>query len=753
MLAMISGRTIAVVALLLAAAGGAADVRSSTPAPPADGSRAAAAIAVAPAATGAGSEAVDGPLATAHRSLADGNVTAAIRQYEAALRAAESAKDPLRQAIAANGLGAALLAAGRVDEARPVIERAATLAATAGSDAVAARAQLTLGNLYALHGPNAMARDAFGKALLLARRADDPPTVAKALLNAARWSRAQRRGTDAATMLEEAIAVAYRLPDSDDKAAILISAGQLTAAPGAAPGSAPAPAAEQGIALLRAAHRVARASGNPRLASTALGETGAIRERQGAFAEALPVTLAAAFAAQSAGATDLAFRWDWQAGRILRHLSRDDAALDAYRRAVSALQATRDDLACEYRARGVAFREAAGPLFYEAADVVLERARARRDTPEAQGLLREARDLTELAKVDELQDYFRDDCVTALGVRITSLDELTPRTAVVYPIILRDRVELLVAIAGRLHQISVATTAEALEEDVRALRRALQRYRGSEYLPIAQRLYGHLVAPLEPLLAQSGVDVLVFVPERFLRTIPMAALHDGSRFLVERYAIVTTPGLTLTDPRPLDATRSRALAGGVSESVQGFPALPAVAAELSQMQALYGATVLKNEDFTAARLGEELRANPYRVLHIATHGKIEADVRRSFLLTHDGRLTMDDLDRLIGLRKYSRAPVEMLTLSACETALGDDRAALGLAGIAVKAGARSAVATLWSISDEATAVLMPEFFRQLQTSTVSRAQALQRAQQKTLADPRFRHPGFWAPFLLIGGWL
>jgi len=751
-LAMTSARTMAVVALLLAAAGGAGDVRSSTPALPADGSRAAASVGVAATAT-AGSETGDGSLATAHRSLADGNVTAAIRQFGDALRAAESAKDPLREAIAANGLGAALLAAGRVDEARPVIERAAALAATTGSDAVAARTQLTLGNLYALHGPEAMARDAFATAIELARRADDPPTVAKALLNAARWSLAQRRGTDATTMLDEAVAVAYRLPDADDKAAILVSAGQLTAALGTAHGIAPAQKAEQGIALLRAAHRVARAAGNPRLASTALGEIGAIHERSGAFAEALPVTLAAAFAAQSVGATDLAFRWDWQAGRILRRLSRDDAALDAYRRAVSALQATRDDLACDYRARGVAFREAAGPLFYEAADVVLERARARRDTPEAQGLLREARDLTELAKVDELQDYFRDDCVTALGVRITSLDELTPRTAVVYPIILRDRVELLVAIAGRLHQISVATTAAALEEDVRALRRALQRYRGSEYLPIAKRLYGHLVAPLEPLLAQSGVDVLVFVPERFLRTIPMAALHDGNGFLIERYAIVTTPGLTLTDPRPLDPTRSRALAGGLTESVQGFPALPAVAEELRQMQALYGATVLRDEGFTAERLGEELRANPYRVLHIATHGKIEADVRKSFLLTHDGRLTMDDLDHLIGLRKHSRTPVEMLTLSACETALGDDRAALGLAGIAVKAGARSAVATLWSISDEATAVLMPEFFRQLQTSAVSRAQALQRAQQKTLADRRFAHPGFWAPFLLIGGWL
>lgn len=746
-------RTIALVAVLLAATGGAAERCWSGGTQPGDGVPVPLTGGEAGAAATGRSAAIDAPLAHGHRSLTHGNVTAAIREFDEALRAAESAKDARREADAANGLGAALLAAGRVDEARPVIERAATLAAATGGQAVAARAQLTLGNLYALHGPDERAGDVFRRAIALAREAEDRETTAKALLNAARWSLAQRRGDDAVTLLDEARTVAYNLPDSDDKATILIGAGQLTAALGTALQIAPATMAEQGIALLRDAHRVARASGNARLASSALGETGAIHERRGAFAEALPATLAAAFAAQSAGATDLAFRWDWQAGRILRQLSHDDAALAAYRRAVSALQATRDDLACDYRARGVAFREAAGPLFYEAADVVLQRARAQRGTPEAQALLREARDLTELAKVEELQDYFRDDCVTALGVRITSLDELTARTAVVYPIVLRDRMELLVAIAGELHQIAVAATAAAMENDVRVLRRALQRYRGKEFLPVAQRLYDQLVRPLEPLLGQHAVDTLVFVPERFLRTIPMAAVHDGERFLVERYAIVTTPGLTLTDPRPLAATGTRTLAGGLTESVQGYPALPAVAEELDQMHALYGATVLRDESFTATRLAEEMTANPYRVLHIATHGKIEADVRQSFLLTHDGHLTMDDLDRLIGLRKHSRTPVEMLTLSACETALGDDRAALGLAGIAVKAGARSAVATLWSISDEATAVLMPEFFRQLQTPAVSRAQALQRAQQKTLADARFAHPGYWAAFLLIGGWL
>lgn len=97
--------------------------------------------------------------------------------------------------------------------------------------------------------------------------------------------------------------------------------------------------------------------------------------------------------------------------------------------------------------------------------------------------------------------------------------------------------------------------------------------------------------------------------------------------------------------------------------------------------------------------------------------------------------------------------MELLTLSACQTAAGDDRAALGLAGVAVKAGARSALATLWFINDQATALLITEFYHQLRDPDLSKAKALQRAQLILLNDRRYQHPGYWSPFLLIGNWL
>jgi CHAT domain-containing protein len=187
--------------------------------------------------------------------------------------------------------------------------------------------------------------------------------------------------------------------------------------------------------------------------------------------------------------------------------------------------------------------------------------------------------------------------------------------------------------------------------------------------------------------------------------------------------------------------------------VQGFPALPYVANEVESIQQLYKSDQLLNNAFQTSRLERELREGRYGGLHIATHGKFSTDVNDSYLLTFDGKLTMQTLDQLVGLFRFRQEPLELLTLSACQTGVGDDRAALGLAGVALKAGARSALATLWFINDEASATLISEFYRQLRDPSVSKAVALQRAQQKLLNDRVYGHPAYWSPFLLMNNWL
>jgi CHAT domain-containing protein len=246
----------------------------------------------------------------------------------------------------------------------------------------------------------------------------------------------------------------------------------------------------------------------------------------------------------------------------------------------------------------------------------------------------------------------------------------------------------------------------------------------------------------------------VFVPGPALRAVPLAALHDGKDFLIRRYAVAMTPSLRLTDPRPIRRENVTLLLNGLTESVQGFPPLVYVASELEAIRGLYGGKMFQDEGYRKAVVQQELADEQYSIVHFATHGQFSGKVRDSFILTYDGRINMDDLEEYVGASWFREDnPVELLTLSACETAAGDDTAALGLASVAIKAGARSALATLWSINDQASSELVSDFYAQLADPNVSKAQALRLAQVGFLDDLRYKHPSYWAPFLLIGNWL
>jgi CHAT domain-containing protein len=424
----------------------------------------------------------------------------------------------------------------------------------------------------------------------------------------------------------------------------------------------------------------------------------------------------------------------------------------AYRRAVATLQSIRQEMAFGYGPTP-SFRDAVGPVYFELVDLLLQRAATFPERVRYEPYLSEARQTVELFKAAELRDYFQDDCVEAARARATSMDVVAQTAVIVYPIILSDRLELLVSFPSGLEQFTVPVAADTLTQEVRQFRRYLEKRTTWQFLPHAQRLYDWLIRPLEPALKRLSLETLVFVPDGPLRTIPMAALHDGQQFLIRKYALATTPGLDLTDPQPLRRDKVKMLAAGLTEAVQGFSSLPFVAAELQAIQGLYAGNVMINESFLVPSMTKEMQQEQFSMVHIASHGQFGSDVERTFLLTFDDKLTMDRLDQLVGLFKYRDDPLELLTLSACQTAAGDDRAALGLARIAIKAGARSALATLWFVNDQASSDLVVAFYRQLQGSTVSRAVALQRVQLQLINDPRYEHPGYWAPFLLLNNWL
>lgn len=273
-------------------------------------------------------------------------------------------------------------------------------------------------------------------------------------------------------------------------------------------------------------------------------------------------------------------------------------------------------------------------------------------------------------------------------------------------------------------------------------------------MPLAQKLYDWLIRPAEAELAKSGVNTLVFVPDGALRNIPIATLHDRHHYLVEKYSIALAPSLQLLDPKPLPKKQLKALTVGLSESRHGFAPLSNVPLELEQIHSEVPGVVLLNQKFTSSAFQNQLKASPFPIVHIATHGQFSSKAEQTFILSWDNRIDVHQLDNILQPKKQSESgAIELLVLSACQTAAGDKRAALGLAGIAVRAGARSTLATLWSVDDAATTQLMSQFYWELANSTVTKAEALRRAQLKLIKDPSQQHPIYWAPYVLVGNWL
>jgi CHAT domain-containing protein len=290
-----------------------------------------------------------------------------------------------------------------------------------------------------------------------------------------------------------------------------------------------------------------------------------------------------------------------------------------------------------------------------------------------------------------------------------------------------------------------------------------------EYVKSGAILYDWLVRPVADQLAANGITTLVFVPDGDLRVISPAALYDSRKklFLVQSFAIAVTPGLTLASPEASKTKGNpRVLAAGLSEEqtvqfpgeqAEVFDALPGVTNELQGMNNVYGSRgrTLSNLNFDQRNLDQALGTDEYSIVHLATHAQFNQDARKTFVLAHDGPMDLNRLEQLIEPSQFRGQPVELLSLSACETASGDDsgRAALGLAGVAIRAGARSALATLWLADDTATSRLVPVFYRELSSGNhPTKAEALQRAQVEILTKTGYSHPRFWAPFLIIGNW-
>lgn len=692
-------------------------------------------------------------VSAARAAQALGETKQALQHLELALSLAQQSDDSAWLATVLAGIGRTYLAGRQFEAAGQHLAQALELARTHGNPRLLATVLNDVGLLHALRRQDAEALASFTESLRVSQSAEHRLLAIKAGVNAARTAQRLNRPQDSRMWLDQAMDLARELRLSHDKAVALIDLGLAYQELRIGLPSISDPLLLRAAGLLQEAVAVSEAMRDARTLSYALGYLGRLYEREYRSEEALQLTRRAVFEAQSADAPESLYRWQWQLGRLLASTDRLDDAIAAYTQAVATLRPIRAEVVSALAQLSPSGQDSIKPLFFEMADLLLRQASLTEDQASADAYLHGARDAIEAYKAAELRDYFRDECVDALQARITTPDSLSPTTAVIYPIIFADRTELLVSLPTGLKRTAVQVSSATLTQEIRSFRRTVEKRTTREYLPHAQQLYDWLIRPLEQDLAALRIHTLVFVPDGALRTIPMAALHDGQRFLIERYAVALTPGLNLTDPHPLNRETIRFLASGLTKAVQGFPALPYVADELTAIRTLYRGDQLLNDDFKSIRLERELREGQFGILHIATHGQFAPDADQTFLLTFDGKLTLSQLDQLVGLFRFRQDPLELLTLSACQTGVGDDRAALGLAGVAVKAGARSALATLWFINDEASAALVSEFYRQLRNPSLSKAMALRAAQVKLLQDRIYEHPAYWSPFLLLNNWL
>ncbi len=502
--------------------------------------------------------------------------------------------------------------------------------------------------------------------------------------------------------------------------------------------------------LLATAVVQAQQLGDDRAEAFALNQLGKIYELTGQWQPAKELTTQALVIAQQINASDISAKALWQLGRLHQQLGDRSAAIAAYQNAVTIVQSLRSDITAVNADIQFNFRDTVEPIYRQFVSLLLQPDANQKQV--SQENLKLARQTIENLQLAELDNFFRDACV---NVTTANIDELDPKAATIYPIILSDRLEVILSIPGQpLRHYTTNLTATAVADQIGSTIEAINlAFSKAQLLQAAAEIYDWLIRPAQADLAASGIETLVFVLDGELRNLPMAVLYDGQQYLVEKYRLALSPGLKLMAAPSLATQDLKLISAGLTEARQGFPPLPGVEEELLKIAQKAHSKILLNSQFTGAAVQDLVKDNSFEVIHFATHGQFSSKFDQTFLLTWDGVISITDLELLLASRAQRTGnPVELLVLSACETAAGDNRAALGLAGFAVRSGVGSTLATLWSVKDESTVRFMNEFYRQLAQFKVSKSEAVRQAQLQLLAS-EYNHPFFWAPFVLVGNWL
>jgi CHAT domain-containing protein len=503
------------------------------------------------------------------------------------------------------------------------------------------------------------------------------------------------------------------------------------------------------IGYAKSALRTAQSTNNHRLKSESFGILGKLNPKQSQtyFEQALSQ-------AQSVQASDIAYQWQQELGKLYQRKKRTKAALQAYGAAIENITQVRKNLLPNNANLQFSFQEKVEPIYREYMRLLLAS-----PNPDLERVIQ----TNERLHIAQLENFLQ--CGNLDIIPLNEVKNLPSAPTVVHIIDLDESVEVILQLPnGSLHSHSVdsrlvKTNVDNLLEILQSLR--LSSTAEIDILSFPRSLYDLLIAPIKTYLPSSGT--LVFTLDTSFQSLPIGLLHDGNDYLFKYYSIAQTLGSRVRQPKLLLKEQLRALIGGLSEInpslrtlnvLENMKALPKVKEEIEYVkQQTSSSKVLLNEKFTGQALGQQLSSFNFPIVHLTTHAQFSSEAKRTMFFTWDKAINALEFYSLLKFSARSNEDgIELLVLSACQTAKGNKRSALGIAGVAAQAGARSTVATLWKVDADSTALLMEQFYKNLKNG-VPKAEALRQAQLNLISDSRYSHPYFWAGFILVGGWL
>jgi len=562
---------------------------------------------------------------------------------------------------------------------------------------------------------------------------------------------------------------------------------------------------------LNTAYEQARKKQRRKTEILALDYLGDLYEGSAKHKETLKLTMLAINLAQRESKPELLISLEWRLGRTYSHLNKLTEAISAYRRAVWHIEVTGKHISNNEDNEDIysSFKKTVGPVYTGLVDLLLKQAKLV-SLEEKYVLLEEAQGVVETFKRRELQDYFKSQCEPAINP--IKLNKEFPKTAALYPILLPDRLEIIIYSEAGLQQFTSPISKKKVIHNAKYFASLLRNSDNEVQIARLSRLfYDWLIRPASKYLEQNKIDTLLYIPDGALRLIPLAALNEGNQYLIEKYAIATLPGMSLTASNTVSRSKKRLLIGlskpgnvvtdlptkvlvnlfknlktdqdtkksrdllhlfrsgnilslkaekkrellqssSIITILQELLSLPGVEREIIQLKSIQS-TLLLNEKFSLKNFTNSIKHNSFKSIHIASHGFFGESANQSFIMAHDRVITMGMLEQIFSTGQFRKNPPELLTLSACKTAEGNDRSPLGISGVAIKAKVASVLGSLWSIDDEATVVFMNTFYSILDGSVQTKAKAVQKAQIKLMKTDKFKSPAIWSPYILVGNWI